>query len=305
MLPPIDRRGFLTGTTLAGTVAASSLAGFGPTAYGRPVRAIPQSPTDTVKLGETGIELSLIGIGTGSHGVNQSSNQTKLGLKEFCRVIRHAHDSGIRFFDVADQYGSHTYLREALKGIPRESYVIQTKTHAHDEREAKSHLERYRMELNVDYVDTLLLHCMRTADWTQENAGAMEYFSKAKEQGLVRAHGVSCHGMEPLQVAATHPWVEVDLARVNPEGVVMDSKNPDDVTEQLIKMHQSGKGVLGMKICGNGQFKDPARRDASLRFVFGLGFVDAIVVGLESTAQIDDLLVRADRALADVRSLGA
>jgi hypothetical protein len=108
--------------------------------------------------------------------------------------------------------------------------------------------------------------------------------------------------MDPLRVAAQHPWVEVDLARVNPEAVAMDSADPSEVTDQLRIMHNAGKGVIGMKICGNGQFKEPERRDASLRFVFGLGIVDAIVVGLESTEQVDDLLTRAQRALDFARS---
>ena len=158
------------------------------------------------------------------------------------------------------------------------------------------------MELGVDYVDTLLLHCMTTGDWPEKYAGAMEYISEAKSQGLVRAHGTSCHGMDPLKTAAEHPWVEVDLARCNPEGVVMDSGDPADVTAQIEKMHAAGKGVIGMKICGNGQFKEAERRDASLRFAFGLGTVDAIVVGLESPAQIDDLLARAEKALDHART---
>ena len=69
-------------------------------------------------------------MGTGSIGTGQASNQTRLGVKEFTRVVRHALDHGVCFFDVADQYGSHVYLREALKGVPRDQYVIQTKTHA-------------------------------------------------------------------------------------------------------------------------------------------------------------------------------
>ena len=114
-----------------------------------------------VTLGKTGIQVSLVGMGTGSIGSGQASNQTRLGVKEFTRVVRHALDHGVRFFDVADQYGSHVYLREALKGVPRDQYVIQTKTHATNLADARSHLERYRLELGVDYIDIVLLHCMQ------------------------------------------------------------------------------------------------------------------------------------------------
>ncbi len=132
---------------------------------------LPKGPTDQVTLGKTGIEVSLVGMGTGSHGSGQASNQTRLGVKEFTRVVRHALDRGVCLFDVADQYGSHVYLREALKGVPRDQYVIQTKTHATKYADAKSHLERYRMELGVDYLDIVLLHCMTDPRLARQERG--------------------------------------------------------------------------------------------------------------------------------------
>jgi aryl-alcohol dehydrogenase-like predicted oxidoreductase len=294
----LRRRDFLAATSAAAAVVA--LPGAAP-ARRRLHNPVPESATARVKLGETGVEMSLLGMGTGSTGTNQSSNQTKLGVKEFTRLVRHAYESGIRFFDVADQYGSHTYLREALKGIPRDTYTIQTKTHASDVATARSHLERYRMELGVEYIDILLLHCMTTADWPQKKAGAMEYLMQAREQGLIRCHGTSCHGMDPLRTSATHPFVQVDLARINPEGELMDDKKPDEVASELEEMHEAGKGVIGMKIFGEGKFKEPERRDASLRYVFGLGTVDAITVGLESVDQVDDLVARTNSALKFLR----
>src|SRR3954462_1070259 len=216
-------------------------------------------------------------MGTGSVGSGQASNQTRLGVKGFTRVVRHALDRGVCFFDVADQYGSHTYLREALKGVPRDRYVIQTKSHATDFANARSHIERYRMELGVDYIDIVLLHCMQKAGWPAENEGSMDYLREAKEQKIIRAHRTSCHGMDPLRTAAKDPFVEIDLARINPEGLIMDDKRPDEVASQLEEMHAAGKGVIGMKILGEGRITDPARKDASLRYVLGLGTVNAFI----------------------------
>ncbi len=296
MTPPVHRRDFLaqaaasTAILAAASTSASTRAAF--------VRdRLPQSPTEKRTLGKTGIQVSLVGMGTGSVGVGQASNQTRLGVKGFTRVVRHALDRGICFFDVADQYGSHTYLREALKGVPRDKYVIQTKTHATNEANCRSHLERYRMELGVDYLDIVLLHCMQKKDWPAENAGSMDYLRKAKEQGILRAHGTSCHGMDPLRTAAREPFVEVDLARINPEGLIMDDRKPDEVASELQEMHDAGKGVVGMKILGEGRINTPERKDASLRFVLGLGTVDAFIIGFESTDQVDDLLTRVDQAI--------
>jgi predicted aldo/keto reductase-like oxidoreductase len=302
MTPPLNRRDFITQATAAATVAsvaATSASASASTAY--PRNALPKSPGDKVTLGKTGIQVSLVGMGTGSVGSGQASNQTRLGIKGFAKVVRHALDHGVCFFDVADQYGSHVYLREALKGVPRENYVIQTKTHATNFADAKSHLERYRLELGVDYLDIVLLHCMQKSGWQHDHTGSMDYLRKAKEEKIIRAHGTSCHGMDPLRTSAQESFVEVDLARINPEGLIMDDKKPDEVASVLEEMHTAGKGIVGMKILGEGRIKTPERKDASLRYVLGLGTVDAFVIGFESTEQIDDILKRTTDALAALK----
>jgi predicted aldo/keto reductase-like oxidoreductase len=296
-MTPVNRREFLAQATVA-TAAAATLASSASAAA--PRAPLPKSPTDKVTLGKTGIQVSLVGMGTGSHGSGQASNQTRLGVKEFTRLVRHALDRGVTLFDVADQYGSHVYLREALKGVPRESYVIQTKTHATNFADCKSHLERYRMELGVEYLDIVLLHCMQKRNWPADHTGSMDYLRQAKADKIIRAHGTSCHGMDPLRTSATDPFVEVDLARINPEGLIMDDKKPDEVASRLQEMHDGGKGVIGMKILAEGAFKEPERRDASLRYVLGLGTVDAFVIGFETPAQVDDLLQRTADAIAFV-----
>lgn len=303
MTPSLNRRDFL-----ATSAAATAALAVGPaTSSGRataPRAELPKTATDIRTLGQTGIQVGLIGMGTGSVGVDQSSNQIRLGVKEFTRVVRHALDRGVTLFDVADQYGSHVFLREALKGVPRDRYVIQTKTHAHDARIARSHIERYRLELGIDYIDILLLHCMTEGDWPEKNKGSIEHLMQAREQGLLRAHGTSCHGMDPLRTAAKHPFVQVDLARINPEGLIMDDKSPDEVASELQEMHDGGKGVIGMKILGEGRITTPEGKDKTLRFVLGLGTVDAFIIGFESTEQIDDIFQRTENAIAFHKARG-
>ena len=296
MTPPVNRREFLATTSAVALASAVPAVALG----AAPAPALPKSAVDRVILGKTGIAVSYVGMGTGSHGSNQSSNQTKLGVKGFTKLVRDALDRGINFFDVADQYGSHTYLREALKGVPREKYVIQTKTHATNYADAKSHLERYRMELGVDMMDVVLLHCMTKKQWPADHTGAMDYLRQAKAEGIIRAHGTSCHGMDPLVTSAGEAFVEVDLARINPEGLVMDDKKPDEVASRLQEMHDRGVGVVGMKILGEGAMKEGERRDNSLRYVLELGTVDSFVIGFESAEQVDDILKRTDAAIADV-----
>jgi len=298
MTPPLNRRDFMAQATATATVAMAAGTTTASAAPGRDRSALPKSPADKVVLGKTGIQVSLVGMGTGSIGNGGASNQTRLGVKEFGRVVRHALDHGVCFFDVADQYGSHVYLREALKGVPREQYVIQTKSHATNFKDAKSHLERYRLELGVEYIDIVLLHCMTKGGWQPPHQGAMQYLRQAKKEQLIRAHGTSCHGMDPLRTSAKEPFVEIDLARINPEGLKMDNeRKPDEVASVLEEMHSAGKGIVGMKILGEGQINTPERKDASLRYVLGLGTVNAFIIGFESTDQVDDILKRTSDAL--------
>jgi aryl-alcohol dehydrogenase-like predicted oxidoreductase len=298
MTNPLHRRDFLTRSSALLTGAALGTGALGAVAGPSLPPDLPRTPTDRVTLGQSGVTVSLIGMGTGTVGGGQASNQTKLGVEGFTKLVRHCLDRGITFFDVADQYGSHVFLREALRGVPRDQYVIQTKTHARDEKTARNHIERYRLELGIDYIDVLLLHCMTKGNWPADNAGSMDELMRSREKGLIRAHGVSCHGMDPLRIAAKHPFVQVDLARINPEGLIMDDKSPDEVASELEEMHGRGVGVVGMKILGEGRITEPDRIDASLRFVLGLGTVDAFVIGFESPQQVDDILARTERAIA-------
>jgi predicted aldo/keto reductase-like oxidoreductase len=257
-----------------------------------------KSGADLVPLGKTGLKCSLLGMGTGSVGVKRSSNQVKLGQEKFTRLVRHAIDRGITYFDVADQYGSHIFLREAIKGLPREKLFIQTKTRALSAEVAKADIERFREELGVDTIDSLLMHCMMKGTWPTDMRPVMDVLSDAKAKGRAKAIGTSCHGMDPLRAAAKNDWLDIDLARINPIGVKarMDGP-PEEVVPCLREMHEKGKGVLGMKILGEGTFKTPEQQIASLKFVLGLGCVDAFVIGFESIEQVDQIMALIETAL--------
>ena len=243
--------------------------------------------SDRVKLGPMKVELSRLAMGTGTNGSGGSSNQTKkLGVQGIADMFRAGYDMGITFWDSADQYGSHPHLRAALKGVPRDKVTILTKTHASTEAEAKADLDRFRKELNTDYLDIVLLHCMMDGNWPEKKKGAMNVIAEAREKGLVRTHGVSCHTLEALKTAAKTDWVQVDLARINPAGVAMDAP-PDVVLPVLREMKAKGKGVLGMKILGAGRLRN--RADECLQYALGLDCVDAFTIGAESVAELQGL----------------
>jgi predicted aldo/keto reductase-like oxidoreductase len=295
IMATLSRRDFLGQSAAAlGTLAAA-----GTLASAAPAARKLNSPTDQVVLGRTGVKTSLIGLGTGSVGVKRSSNQVKLGQEKFIKLVRHAYDSGITYFDTADQYGSHLFLRDALKGLPREKLYLQTKTRATTADVARADIDRFREELGVDYIDTLLMHCMTKGGWPTDFRPVMDVLSEAKAKGRIRAIGVSCHGLDPLQAAVKCDWVEIDLARINPVGGNkgrMDG-TPEQVAACLRAMHDQAKGIIGMKILAEGTLKKPEEQLHSLRFVLGLGCVDAFVIGFESREQINQIMRLAETAL--------
>ena len=267
---------------------------FGKGAWAQEMFAIPLlnkkfEAVDTVTIGRTGIRTSRLAMGTGTIGYNHHSNQTALGMDGLPKLLLNGYDHGLRFFDAADSYGSHPYLAKALKDIPRDKVTVLTKTWARDPATARADLDRFRKELGTDYLDICLMHCVTEADWTERFRGVMNVLSEAKEKGIIRAHGCSCHSIEALRAAAKSPWVEVDLARVNPIGSHMDAE-PDTVVAVLREMRAAGKGIIGMKILGQGDMR--TRQDEALRYALSLDVLDAFTIGAESKAEQKDLIRR-------------
>jgi len=285
----MKRREFSIGATCG--LGAAWIGSRGWTASARALPALPRKFTaaDTVTLGKTGITTSRLAMGTGTVGSGHHSHQTALGVKGLSDLLLNGHDNGLRFFDAADAYGSHPHVAEALKHVPRDKVTILTKTWARDPAEARADLDRFRKELGTDYLDICLMHCLTEGDWTERYRGVMDVFSEAKEKGIIRAHGCSCHSIEALRAAAKSPWVEVDLVRINPIGSHMDA-DPDTVVSVLREMKAAGKGIVGMKILGQGDLR--GRQDEALKYALSLGVLDAFTIGAESKAEQEDLIRR-------------
>jgi aryl-alcohol dehydrogenase-like predicted oxidoreductase len=282
------RREFLIrSATAAGSVWLSSKSIFQAIAE----QTLPKkfSASDTVTLGSTGIKTSRLAMGTGTVGVDHHSHQTALGIKGLSDLLLNGYDHGLRFFDSADSYGSHPHVAEALKHVPRDKVTVLTKSWARDPAGIRADLDRFRRELGTDYLDICLMHCLTEADWTDRYKGAMDVLSEAKEKGTIRAHGCSCHSIEALRAAAKSPWVEVDLARINPVGAYMDS-DPATVVSVLKQMKSVGKAVVGMKILGQGTLRN--RQDEAIKSALSLGILDAFSIGAESKQEQEDLIRR-------------
>ncbi len=245
---------------------------------------------DEVVLGHTGIRTSRLAMGTGTIGYSGASNQTRLGNSPFTKLLLDGyHDNGLRFFDSADSYGSHPYVAAALKQIPRDKVTVLTKTDTRNPAGVRADLERFRRELGIEQIDIVLIHCVTEGDWTTRYRGVMDVLSEAKEKGVIRAHGVSCHTIQALRAAAASPWVEVDLVRLNPIGSHMDAA-PDTVIGVIKEMRAQGKGIVGMKILGQGDLRD--RPSEAIRYALGTGVLDAFTIGAESQKEQNNLIQR-------------
>jgi len=279
---------------LRAAAVVSAGAWLAPRTVGERLDSLPPLPqkfsaADTITLGETRIQTSRLAMGTGTVGVGHHSHQTALGIDGLSRLLLHGYDNGLRFFDAADSYGSHPYVAEALKHVDRAKVTVLTKSWARDADGVRADLERFRRELNVEHIDVMLMHCLTEGDWTTRYRGAMDVLEETKQKGIIRAHGCSCHTIEALRAAAKSPWVEVDLVRINPIGAEMDA-SPDTVIGVIREMRAAGKGIVGMKILGQGALRN--RQEEALKFALGLGLLDAFTIGAESIAEQKDLIQR-------------
>ncbi len=283
----INRRDFFrkaawaaTGATLSGAAMGS-----GP----EPAGTNKITATSLRRLGKTDVHCTLLGMGTGVKAWNGQSALTRKGRETFLAVLERAWDRGIRYFDMADMYGAHGYIKHAVKHGPveRDKATFLTKTTARHPDLVRADIERFRKELDTDYLDIVLFHCLNDTDWPAKMVPCMDVLAEAKQKGVIRAHGLSTHKLDAARAAVHCDWADVVLARINHAGVKMDTP-PEDAVPVLEQLHNAGKGVLGMKVVGEGQLSHEIHK--SLRFVIGLGTVDAMPIGFLAPEEVDSAI---------------
>jgi predicted aldo/keto reductase-like oxidoreductase len=282
-------------------VAAAVLSGISGKALAQTVK---RSATDWVTLGKSNVKVTRLAFGTGTHG---GRVQRQLGQEEFTRLVRHAYDRGIRFFETAESYpGMPEMLSIALKGVPRDTYKLMTKYSTPASGDPAPKIDRFRTQLNTEYIDILLLHCLRPPTWSTEYQSLQDGFSEAKTKKIILSHGASVHGLPALRTFPGNQWLDIAMIRMNHNGTRMDTPserevdipgNVDEVVAHTKKVHSQGMGVISMKLCGEGRFALAEDRDAAMKFAMGLGCVDAVTIGFKSTAEIDEAIDRMNGAL--------
>jgi len=300
----LNRRKFITalGLGTAHVVFAN------PLLASAPGRFATNNPFQMVNLGNSGVKTTLLGIGTGVHAGNRTSFLTKQDKQKSIALIQHAYDRGIRNFDCADSYGTHGIVAEALAKKERKDYNLTSKIWVRgggipepERPDANIVVDRFRKELNTDYIDLVQIHCMTDNNWTETEKKQMDILENLKAKGIIKAHGVSVHSLDAMKDAVKSEWVDVLHARINPYGMAMDKPDPKEVVEVIQQLHKAGKGVIGMKLVGDGKLRNDSQKiDDSLRFVLGLGCVDVMIVGFEEPEQIDNYIARVEKSLLEI-----
>ncbi len=291
-----SRRGFLK-SGIAATMAGG-LAGL-------PARAAAKrSATDWVTLGKSGVQVTRLAFGTGTHS---GRIQRELGQEGFTRLVRYAYDHGIRFFETAQSYPQMPeMLAAALKGVPRDSYRLMHKMTVNPGLNPAPLIDQFRKQCQTDYFDILLMHCMRSGQWPAELERVQDGFSEAKSKKILLSKGASVHGLPALRAFPGNQWLDIAMIRMNHNGTKMDGLSPNDgntpgdvneVTRHAKQVHSEGMGVISMKLAGEGSFTSREDRRKALKFAMDLGAVDAVTIGYKNTAEIDEAIENLNLAL--------
>jgi aryl-alcohol dehydrogenase-like predicted oxidoreductase len=293
-MPHYTRRDFLKTGLAAGALAVA----------GRlPLRAEPQTATDWITLGKSGVKVTRLAFGTGSFS---GQVQRELGQDQFTRLVRYAYDHGIRFFETAEAYGGmHKMLGVALQGIPRDSYRLMSKLTTFEGGNPQQKIDELRKLANTEYFDVMLLHWQHSATWPTDSGRWQDGILEAESKKAVVSHGASVHGLPALRQVPGNKWLDIAMIRVNHKGTRMDAEdynteglgNVSEVVTHVKQVRKEGMGVISMKLVGEGTFNREDRQRA-MRFAFQNAGVDCVTVGYKSTAEIDEAISNLNLALA-------
>jgi aryl-alcohol dehydrogenase-like predicted oxidoreductase len=231
-----------------------------------------------VKLGRIGLTVSTLCFGTGYLGGSVAA-----GARLLCR----AYERGVTFWDTSDDYGTHPHVARALREVGPDGVVVATKTYASTAVGARRSVTRALRELGVEAVDIFLLHAVDSPGDLEAKRPALDALARMREEGLVRAVGVSSHSRAVLLELLGLTEVDVALVVVNETGAWMKDASPAEMTVAVRRLHRSGRGVYGMKALGSGQVAEPAAVRSALRYAFRYPHVHSMCVGIASQADLD------------------
>lgn len=231
-------------------------------------------------LGETGIEVSRLCVGT----LSASRWHRCLSPAQAARLYASAVAAGANFFDSAAAYGTHQHLAQLLELVSRSQVVMATKSYAATAAEARQDVLTALSELRTDYLDIFLLHEQESLWTIQGHRGALEELHRLRDQGHVRAVGLSTHYVGAVRAAAVEPLVQVISPLVNMAGTGIQDGSLQEMLAAVKEAYDRGKAVYAMKPLAGGHLA--ARAEEALAFVRDIPYIHAVAVGIGDEAEL-------------------
>lgn len=246
---PNSRRRFLQKAAIIGTAMSPAIADAANQEGGSLMANNVKGSVPRRKLGKTDTEVSIIGVG----GFHVGSAST---LDDAKKIVNHALDNGINFFDNAWEYHqgkSEEWVGAALAGRRKEA-VVMTKvcTHGRDKKVAMQQLEESLRRLRTDYLDVWQIHEViydNDPDLIFRPNGVAEALTQAKQQGKVRLVGFTGHKDPSIHLRMLQHGFPFDTVQMplNP----LDGTYSRSFTEHVLPVaNQQGLAVFGMKSFG-------------------------------------------------------
>lgn len=248
------------------------------------------------KLGKTGITVSKLCYGSLTLGPLQANLDLNIGAE----LISYAYQKGINFIDTAQSYQTYKYIKEALKTIPRDKFVIFTKTYAYSEQLAKDAFEEALNELGTDYIDGFLLHEQESEHTLRGHYEATEYFLKMKEKGYLKAFGISTHNIAGVEGAIKSGYVDVIHPLYNKASLGIGDGTHEQMYQAIKKAKDKDIGIYSMKPLGGGNLIDSYEN--SMEFVLKKSHIDATAIGMQSKYEIDANVQMLDNGFVDIKT---
>lgn len=304
------RRQFLTTTAAAagsvvGSAACSGL--LSPADHAAAPLPSPEAKTELVantaaaspgllpvrQLGRSQLTLPILGLGGSASPLSRTGAEA-----EAIALIEQAHAGGIRYFDTAANYGpSEERLGQVLPAV-RSEVIIATKTSHRDRDGAWRQLERSLQRLQTDYLDLWQFHAI-THDWDIDTllhpeSGAIKAAEEARDQGIIRAIGITGHHNPDIFVKALNRYpFDTALIPVN----AADRHTPRPFIDTVLPVaQQHNTGIIAMKVPAYGRLFQPgalAGMAEALGYAMSQPQVHCGIVAADTSAQLAENIAAA------------
>ena len=230
--------------------------------------------------------------------------QARLSLAEGSALLEAAYQQGVTFFDSAESYGTYPYLKELIRKVGRHNIVLTGKSYAADATEARQAVYAALEALGTDYIDIFLLHEQLSESSLRGHAEALQAYVELKQQGVLRAVGLSTHHIAAVQASILRSEIDVLHPLYNMQGYGIQDGSAAHMLAAIRENVDMGKGVYAMKVLGGGHLI-PSYSEA-FDHVLGIDCFTSIAVGMQSLQEIavnTALFTHEDPSPSDIRWL--